>query len=157
MPKYAFIFLLTVCVSLSAYAAEPKPLEPGPKDKCPVCGMFVSKYHDFIAQLSLRDGTKLYFDGAKDLFKFRLDMQRYLPGKSEKEIVAVYVKEYYSLSPVDALKAYYVLGSDVYGPMGKELIPFREKKEAQEFMKDHRGKRIVRFDEVTATMLKELD
>lgn len=156
MKKSIIIFAILALVG-SAFAGEPKLLEPGPKDKCPVCGMFVSKYHDFIAQISLRDGTRLYFDGAKDLFKFRLDMQRYLPGKNEKEIAAAYVRDYYSLTPVDATKAYYVIGSDVYGPMGRELIPFRAEKEALEFLKDHHGKRIVRFQTVTPEILKELD
>ena len=40
--------------------------------------------------------------------------------------------DYYSLKLSDGLKAYYVFGSNVYGPMGKELVPFKEEAEAKE-------------------------
>ena len=32
-------------------------------------------------------------------------------------------------------KAFYVIGSNVYGPMGEELIPFKNEDEAKKFMK----------------------
>jgi nitrous oxide reductase accessory protein NosL len=35
------------------------------------------------------------------------------------------------------VSAYYVLGSDIYGPMGRELIPFEKEADAKEFIKDH--------------------
>jgi len=31
--------------------------------------------------------------------------------------------------------------SDVYGPMGRELIPFEKMKDAEEFMTDHKVKK----------------
>jgi nitrous oxide reductase accessory protein NosL len=66
------------------------------------------------------------------------------------------VTDYYSLSPIDGLKAFYVIGSDINGPMGGELVPFGKEIEAKEFMKDHKGKTIVMFNKVTAAMLKEM-
>jgi len=66
------------------------------------------------------------------------------------------VRDYYALKQIDAKSAWFVLGSDVYGPMGHELIPFAREAEAKEFMRDHKGKRIVRFNEVSATLVKGL-
>jgi nitrous oxide reductase accessory protein NosL len=50
-----------------------------------------------------------------------------------------------------------VIGSDVLGPMGHELIPLETREDAEEFLRDHRGVRILRRDEVTAELLERLD
>jgi nitrous oxide reductase accessory protein NosL len=136
---------------------EKKPASPAKKDKCPVCGMFVYKYPDFLAQIRFDDRQVFFFDGCKDMFKYYFNLKKYAPGRKAEEIAAVYVTDYYSLSPVDGRKAYYITGSDVYGPMGKELIPFLKESEAREFMKDHKGKSVFRFNDVSPAVLKELD
>jgi nitrous oxide reductase accessory protein NosL len=38
---------------------------------------------------------------------------------------------------IDGYTALFVIGSDVYGPMGKALISFETVNGAKEFMKDH--------------------
>lgn len=140
-----------------AAVADTRFSKPADRDKCPVCGMFVIKYPDWIAEVLFSDGSYSVFDGPKDLFKFMLDLKRYAPGKAPKDIDAVFVSDYYSLRPVDGRKAFYVLGSDVYGPMGRELVPFEKESDAREFLKDHGGKNVLRFKEVTSSVLKELD
>jgi len=45
----------------------------------------------------------------------------------------------------------------VFGPMGRELIPFKSKKSAKAFMEDHNGKAMVKFDEITDKMVMALD
>jgi hypothetical protein len=50
-----------------------------------------------------------------------------------------------------------VIGSDVLGPMGHELVPHDSSEEAREFMQDHKGRRVLRFEEVTPELLKALD
>ncbi len=52
---------------------------PGPKDTCPVCGMFVALYPEWIATALYRDGHAHHFDGAKDLFTYLLDLGRWAP------------------------------------------------------------------------------
>ncbi len=119
--------------------------------------MFVYKYPDFTARVVFRDGSARYFDGAKDMFKYLLAVEKYDPGRRRSEISLVSVTEYYRLAPIEAGKAWYVVGSDVYGPMGRELIPFEKKPEAEEFMKDHRGKAILRYEEVTTGVIRGID
>ena len=150
------LFCLFTLPCLS-FAADLKPHKAGPLDKCPVCGMFVAKYPDFAAQVRFRDGASIHFDGAKDMFRYYLNLSRYAPGKKPADIVAVFVTSYYDLTLVDGLTAYYVVGSEVYGPMGRELIPFAMESEARDFMKDHMGKSIVRFRDVTPEVLRPLD
>ncbi len=156
MKKFILVSTLVLWTSLT-FAAELKPHKVGSRDKCPVCGMFVAKYPDFAAQIQFRDGSTFHFDGAKDMFKYYLNLSRYAPGKKPGDIAAVFVTNYYDLTLVDGLPAYYVMGSDVYGPMGRELIPFTKESEARDFMKDHKGKSIIRFSDVTSAVLKSLD
>jgi nitrous oxide reductase accessory protein NosL len=127
-------------------------------DRCPVCGMFPARYHEWLATIEFKDGTAVHFDGAKDMFKFWLDMKKYdTRGRTQKDVKAIGVTGYYATEMIDARKAYYVIGSDVLGPMGHELIPHPDLYDAKEFMKDHHGKAIVRFQDVDMEMLKGLD
>jgi copper chaperone NosL len=127
------------------------------RDKCPVCGMFVAKYPDWTTAILFKDGSHVFFDGAKDMFKYLLASKRYDPAKKAGNVQAIMVKDYYRLTFMDARKAWFVLGCDVYGPMGKELIPLEKESDAKEFMKDHHGKRILRFPDVTMEVIKTLD
>jgi len=138
-------------------AGEAGPIKPKPTDKCPVCGMFVAKYPDWVTQAVYRDGSYAVFDGAKDMFKYLLNLRAYAPSRQPSDIGTLYVTDYYSLTPTDGKPAWYVVGSDVLGPMGRELIPFAAEQEARQFMADHKGKRLLRFAEVTADVLKGLD
>ncbi len=136
------------------------PLAAGPapsaREKCPVCGMFVAKYPDWMAVLRFKDGSALSFDGPKDLFTAYLDLKRYAPGRSPADVAAIEVKDYYSLRVVDGFRAVFVIGSDVTGPMGRELVPFAEAGDAAVFLKDHQGRRSLRFGEITASVLRTL-
>lgn len=133
----------------AAFAAPPGGfVKPREGEKCPVCGMFVHKYPDWVAAAVFADGSREVFDGAKDLFRYLLDMRRFGGKQAPADVAALFVTDYYTLEPIDAKTAFYVVGSDVYGPMGKELIPFARRAQAEEFLRDHRGQRIVGFGEV---------
>lgn len=136
--------------------AAASPGKPAGHDKCPVCGMFVAKYPDWVAAVAFRDGKVAWFDGAKDLFKFLLKPDRYQPGRAPADVARVLVTDYYGLSLVDAREAWFVLGSDVFGPMGTELIPFAREEDAREFKADHRGAAILRFGDVGPATLRQL-
>jgi len=41
--------------------------------------------------------------------------------------------------------------------MGHELVPLASRQDAEEFMADHKGKRILTFDQVGVEVLKTLD
>jgi copper chaperone NosL len=157
MKRLAISILLVLLTASLPSAEAPKPLKPSPKDKCPVCGMFVAKYPDFLAEVIFSDGSYAFFDGAKDMFKYLLDMRKYNPAKKPADIAKVYVTDYYDLTSIDGLEAFYVIGSDVYGPMGRELIPFKKEADAKGFMKDHKGRALLTFKGVTAETVKGLD
>jgi copper chaperone NosL len=157
MKRFLAGLLISLIFSSATVAAEITPRKPSQKDKCPVCGMFVHKYPDWASQIIFTDGAVLFFDGAKDLFKFYFDIKKYTPDKSEKDIAAIYVTEYYEMKVIKAEDAFFVLGSDVYGPMGHELIPLASKADADEFMRDHKGRRILKFEAVKPVIIKKMD
>jgi nitrous oxide reductase accessory protein NosL len=148
-------FVYTAAFGSTLIAAEEKqaqkyqPVVPAAADKCAVCGMFVAKYPGWIAEIIFRDGSATFFDGPKDLFTCYFNIKKYLPQKSREEIAVLYVTAYYSGKFINAAEAFYVLGSDILGPMGNELIPCRDLAEAKELMKDHRGNKILSFKQLS--------
>ena len=124
-----------------------KSIKVPQKAKCPICGMFVAKYPKWAAQVKI-DKHNLYFDGVKDMMKWIF--------KNEKKINKIFVTDYYTTNKIEAKKSFYVIGSNVYGPMGNELIPFSSKEKAQEFMKNHEAKMIIEFNKITKQLVKSL-
>lgn len=152
----------TVLITLlSAYLtladADDQSVEIKKTDRCPVCGMFVYKYPKWVARIVFQDGSSYFYDGAKDMFKHIFDTGKYTPGKTADKIKSMYVTDYYEVELIDAKGAFYVIGSDVLGPMGHELLPFKEEDAAKEFMEDHQGKSIIRFQDVTPVVIHSLD
>ena len=153
--------LLVLCASPRADLAAdgvPVPLpRPGPRDLCPVCGMIVSKYPNWTATVVWKDGHADHFDGAKDMFKFLQALPKYAPGHKRDDIRFLAVTDFYNLEKIEAGKAFYVIGSDVMGPMGPELLPLATRADAEDFLKDHKGKLILRYGEVTPEIVTEVD
>ncbi len=131
-------------------------------EKCPVCGMFTYKYPRWAAQIFYeKDDAKKHwsFDGVKDMMKFYFDPMKwgsYEIAKREN-ISKILVTDYYSQKGIDGTKAYYVIRSDIYGPMGHELIPFESLSDAQTFKKDHFGKTIIQFKDIKEDEVYQLD
>lgn len=155
-PQKLIPALICVVLMVSEAIAVEKPPLPSVKNKCPVCGMFVAKHPDWISIVNFKDGTYAYFDGAKDMFKFLQTPSKYKRARTE-DVRAIFIRDYYSLEWFDARMIWYVIGSDIYGPMGRELIPLGSEADAREFANDHRGKKILKFSEVTPEVIKTLD
>ncbi len=131
-------------------------------EKCPVCGMFTYKYPKWVAQIFYEDAgeQKHYsFDGVKDLMKFYFNPKEWSNDKvtTKKDISKILVTDYYSQVAIDATKAYYVVGSDIYGPMGDELIPFIDEEDAKTFYMDHKGTKVIKFKDITPEEIYKLD
>jgi nitrous oxide reductase accessory protein NosL len=158
--RYCIAFALFLLVQFSSFplaAEEPAALKPAGGDKCPVCGMFVAKYPDFLAQIVFKDGSYSFFDGVKDMMKFYFNLAKYNPSKTTADIERIFVTDYYSLKPIDAKTAYYVVGCDVYGPMGKELIPVENTSAAKELTDDHKCTATLEFGGITPDVVAGLD
>jgi len=146
----ALLLSWTVVLAVGTQVFSGEPTRPGPTDRCAVCGMFVAKYVNWIAIAEFDDGSLVFFDGPKDMFKYLFDIARFDPSKEGRETSAVFVTDYYSTELIDGKEAFYVAGGDVVGPMGPELVPFVTREDAEEFLRDHRGERILSYDEIGA-------
>ena len=155
--KYLTSIAILLLFVSSSFAAEVAVPVNGKKLRCPVCGMFVAQFADWNATITFADSTTAVFDGSKDMFKYYLDMKKYAPSRSKDTISTVRVKDYYSREDADALKAYYVIWSDIYGPMGHEPIPFTTEANAKKFLQEHHGKKILGFQDITLKLLHSLD
>jgi nitrous oxide reductase accessory protein NosL len=149
--------LIVLCLAAVSLAAEPQGSTSPQKEKCSVCGMFTSMFADRNARIQFKDSSQAAFCGAKCMFKYYLNMSKYGSSKSNNDIAVISVKDYYSATSVDALKAFFVIWSDVYGPMGHEPIPFGKEADAKKFLKEHKGKKVIRFKDVNPGLITSLD
>ena len=117
-------------------------------DKCPICGMFLYKYPTWVSRINY-DEKSFSFDGIKDMMKFYFD--------NREGITDILVQDYYTQKTINAKSAFFALGSDVYGPMGNEIIAFKDIKSAKRFMLDHRAKKVLTFDVIDAKIVYKLD
>jgi nitrous oxide reductase accessory protein NosL len=149
----SLIMLLALLVfAVPAMAAPPVPET---KSKCAVCGMFVQRHLDWLAVLELEGAAPQFFCGPKDLFKFLHFPQRYRPEIARNSVLAIHLKDYYTLEVIDGRQAFFVTGSDIRGPMGKDLIPFGRREDAAGFLQDHDGRRLLPFADITPALLQE--
>ena len=61
------------------------------------------------------------------------------------------------MTKIDARKARYVIGSDVPGTMGNEFWPLETIRDAEDFLKEPKGKHIVTFEQITPDVAVKLD
>ncbi len=151
------VLALALLTSAPAAAEEFGPRQPADTRRCPVCGMLVARHPDWLAQIVLADAEVLFFDGAKDLFRYLLEADQPPNVVRAREVGVAFVTSYYDRKAVRARDAQFVIGSDVLGPMGAELVPHASREEAEEFSRDHGGSAILGFDEVTREILSRLN
>ena len=146
------MFFLFVSGAAQIFAAEKTVVQD---ERCPVCGMFVAKYPEWITRLEMSDGHIHSFDGVKDMMAYFNEPQKYGAAEGVKA-VKVLVKDYYTLDWVDGKTALYVIGGDVMGPMGHELVPFASREAAENFMNDHHGEKILSFADITPELIGKM-
>lgn len=152
--KKTIAIIIALLLALMFVACQKKDQNTGQKTEvkqCANCGMNTQMAPKWEQKIEMKDGTVNYYCGPRCMFKHVLD-NHFGP----QEMARVEVKEYYNLSVIDGTKAWYVIGSDVLGPMGNELIPFESENAALEFKRDHHGEKIVQWDEVDMDLIREL-
>ena len=116
------------------------------QDICPVCNMIPARFPKNKCQIQTADGEVIHFCSTQCLFAYLKNHQQY--GKPELKIQFIWVIDYDNGQWIYGPNAFYVLGSDVSGPMGKEAYPFFNGSKAKAFSTAHTGD-VLRFSEVT--------
>ena len=115
-----------------------------------MCGMQPYKNPQWVTEIELRNGKKLHFVSVKCmmLFYYKNDKWDDLGLLGTKDpIVALKIQDFKSLKVIDAKKAYYVYGSHIMSSKGDDLIPFEYKKDAENFLKENGGRKILTWDD----------
>jgi nitrous oxide reductase accessory protein NosL len=164
-----FIALLTMLIattSASSFAEKLLELPDGYKvdltRKCPVCGMIVGgpegqgvtvSYRQGrvvgfggVAATVFKDGKVVGFDGARCLFVYNSIPSKY--GVDVADMHDQFVSDFVGKKMIRIEDAFLVLGSNVKGRMGYEMIPFTNKRSASGFAAEHDGKWIIRLHSV---------
>lgn len=119
--------------------------------------MIILNYSGAKAQIFIKNEKEpLKFCSVKDGFTFILQPE------NAKRAVAFFVNDFGNSTDaqphekmISAKDAFYVAGSDVHGAMGKSLLPFKTKDQAQAFMREHGGK-LLYYRQVTLEEIKAL-
>jgi len=155
LPILAAVCLVLLTTTMPATAADLSPRPITPDLHCPTCGMMPARYPEWQNQVIFKDGTMAAFDGGKCLFRFLLGMGNFEESHTAAEVAAIWVKDYETGSWIDAKNALFVAGSNEMGPMGKEIIPFAAREQAQKFQKSHGGDLLL-FNEIKPHVVKPL-
>lgn len=113
-------------------------------ERCKHCGMKIDPTSAWRSDLVGDDGKLTPFDTPRcALTSWRSGAT---PAKSLR------VQEYYDRQPRDGNDVRFVIGGDVLGPMGADLVPV-DPPRASKFIQDHAADRALRLDEVTSQVL----
>ena len=123
---------------------------------CLVRHLKVYKDPKWVAKIELQNGKKIFFSSPKSMFEFY-----YQPGKwfdvgvkSEKDFKDILVTDFDTLKAVKAKGAFYIYGTNVIGPAGDDLVAFDSYAAAEKFSKEHNGKRILGFRDVSDALIR---
>lgn len=125
--------------------------KPTPKDRCPVCGMFVHKYPHWMAGYVFKDGAKVFHCSPKCFFHNLHHIDKYQPGRKADDLQLIWVTDYYTAKPIDARdpEVRFVVGTTLVGPMGWDVVPVKGVKSAEALKRDYFGEEILHLNEVT--------
>ncbi len=102
--------------------------------RCAECGMYVDLSPRWQAGLTTAAGTPMLFDTPICMLKF---LSAPDTGRGAHD---AWVTDYYTQRRIPAADARFVAGTDVVGPMGRELVPVADDAAATRMLRDHHGR-----------------
>jgi len=123
---------------------------------CLVRNFKVYKDPKWVAKIELNDGKKVFFSSPKSMFEFYFRPGKWFEVgvKSEDDFKDILVTDFDTMKPVKAKGAFYIYGANVTGPAGDDLVAFDSYAAAEKFSKEHNGKRILGFRDVSDALIR---
>jgi len=165
---------LTGCLGGDGGSEPPDPVTLGTNADCDVCGMVIAQHPGPTAEIFYADQqpegheNPARFDSTWEAFQYDFDHEDWtregfyvtdystvdyeLREDGGQTVISTY---YDAESFTDATDVTFVVGSEVVGAMGKDLIGFSERENAEAFRDEHGGD-LAPFDDVTPTMVATL-
>lgn len=139
MNRRMFVVGTGIIALLSAAGCRAKP-DP----RCKHCGMKIDPASQWRTELVADDGKVTSFDAP------RCALQSWRSGATPAK--SVRVQEYYDRQTRDGADLRFIVGGDVIGPMGPDLVPV-DPARASKFIQDHAADHALKLDEVTTQVL----
>lgn len=154
-----FLFLASCLVACQPSASEqqnsneqggPQTTDEtsGASHPCDNCGMPWEDYPKWHSKIVTDGNSEAWFCSSRCMF-IHLNEQKVPRNGLQAEVT-----DYYTLEPIDGTSAFFVTGSDVSGPMGPGFVAFSTEEAASEFMADHNGQQVLKFNEITWQVIK---
>jgi nitrous oxide reductase accessory protein NosL len=115
--------------------------------RCRHCGMRIDRSSPWASDLIMADGATVSFDTP------RCALTAWRTGKTLA--TSLRVQEYYERRWRAGDELRFILGGDVVGPMGPDLVPV-DPSRAVKFIQDHGADRALRLDEITPDVLNTM-
>ncbi len=132
---------------LSIFLSCNNPKNNLKNSKCIHCGMNTQKYQQWIGVIKEKQKIAITCSPRCLLLVCLRDKEKLKADLS--------LKDYYEQTKIDAKKTFFVVGSKILGPMGNDFIPFKTKKDADLFLQDNQGKKILSFQEIDFKTIME--
>lgn len=145
MKKYCFILFLIILLGMSTMGFS-QPVKIEAHKECPLCGMYPARYPQFNCQIIFKDGRYEAFDSAIGLVVYLLFSEN--TGMPLQPIEKIYFKDYLKKSWIEADNTFFVIGSEIMGPMGIEFLAADSQQAANALKKQEKGQDIVYFKEI---------
>ncbi|MCS7019126.1 MAG: nitrous oxide reductase accessory protein NosL [Cytophagales bacterium] len=146
--KACFRLFLILTFSGVVACSNPNSDNSNTNTRCAQCGMPTEEFQAWRSKIISSNAVK-HFCSPRCLF-----INSQAQGLAATD--SVLVTDYYEQQWIDGRQAFYIIGSDVIGPMGHDLVPVATPQAAEEFMQEHQGKRILTFQQVNETVIKHL-
>jgi hypothetical protein len=78
---------------------------------------------------------------------------KYQPGETREQLELIWVTEYYTTRKMVAQDVLFVVGTNLVGPMGLDLIPAKGMAAANSLKHDYDGDLIVTIDQITPEVI----
>jgi nitrous oxide reductase accessory protein NosL len=119
----------------------------GGTGRCALCGMRVTRGAAFSSGAHEASGGEVLFDSVKCMFRW---LGQHTDARDP------WVTEHLGRSERPARDVLYVMGTDIEGPMGADLVPVDTREHAEQIRTSHHGTRVIAFAEVTSDVLDDL-
>jgi len=161
-------FIITICIastlSFSASILPPKAkmnyvMDYTKDTRCLVRNLKVYKDPKWASKIELKNGKKVFFSSPKSMFEFYHQPGKWydMGVKSEKDFRDIIVTDYQTMKLLKAKDCFYIYGSRATSPSGDDLVVIGNEEDAKIFSGKYSGKRIMKFNEVSAPLIRLLN
>ncbi|WP_407642008.1 nitrous oxide reductase accessory protein NosL [Cytobacillus massiliigabonensis] len=148
--KYLSLMIITGIIMFLAACGkeEVQPVDINEEtDKCEICNMAVVD-DQFATQIVLESGKSMVFDDIGCMYEW-------LDSNKNEEISGEFVRDYHNKEWISVDDATYIYNQSVKTPMAYNVISFKDKAAAEDFIKENDGSTLMTSDDLAKHAWKQ--